>query len=302
MPPTPRNVVLVHGGCGPRPSIVPPEQKEWLKKAAEAGLKGRTAVDIVERAARVLEDCPLFNAGTGSVLTLDGRCEMDAAIMSGDLRAGAVGGISGVRNPVSVARRVMDATDHHLLVGEGATKFARLAGFPPYDPRTPQRRARWRAVVAKIRAGVKVGEGRFWTRTSEWLRRYLAPEERAAHSTIGAVARDAKGRLAVATSTGGIWLKLPGRVGDTPILGGGTYANAFGAVSATGHGEGILRLGLAKIACDLMETLPCPRALSRAVALARREGVEAGLIGVDAHGRLGEAKSAEWMPTAAAHA
>lgn len=298
--PTPRKHILVHGGCGRRPAEMPAGRDEALARAAREGMRGRTAVDMVERAARILEDSPLFNAGTGSVLNLEGRVEMDAAIMTGDLQAGAVGGVTAVRHPISVARAVMEETDHHLLIGEGATRFARHAGFPPHDPRTPARLKRWRELVANLRRGGSAVEDRYWTRTRSWLGRYLTAEERGHRSTIGAVAIDAKGRLAVATSTGGIWLKLPGRVGDTAILGGGTYACRFGAVSATGHGEGILRIGLARAACELMKTLPCQKALDRAVAMARREGVEAGLIGVDRHGRLGKAKCAEWMPTAEA--
>lgn len=289
----------MHGGCGLRPKTVPEGRDEALRAAAESGLRGRTAADMVERAARALEDCPLFNAGTGSVLTLEGRCEMDAALMTGDLRAGAVGGITGVRNPIAVARCVMDRTDHHFLAGEGATRFARVAGFPRYDPRTAARRKRWRELVGAL-GGKGVPEGRYWKRMGGWVGRYLTREERGHRSTIGAVAIDARGGVAVATSTGGIWLKLPGRVGDTPILGGGTYACAHGAVSATGHGEGILRIGLAKLACDFMATLPCQKALERAIAFARREGVEAGLIGIDARGRTGAAKNAQWMPTASA--
>jgi beta-aspartyl-peptidase (threonine type) len=295
---TPRKSLLVHGGCGRKPKVVPEGRDEALSQAVAEGLKGRTAVDMVERAVRFLEDSRFFNAGTGSVLTIDGRVEMDAAVMTGDLQAGAVGGIEGVQHPVSVARAVMEQTDHHFLVGEGATKFARLAGFPAYDPRTPERRKRWKELVAGLRAGDRMPENRYWKRSRSWIERYLSADERGHRSTVGAVARDSKGRLAVATSTGGIWLKLPGRVGDSPILGGGTYACEHGAVSATGHGEGILRLGLAKVACDLMATLPCPAALNCAVAFARREGVEAGLIGVDAKGRTAAAFAAEWMPTA----
>jgi beta-aspartyl-peptidase (threonine type) len=296
--PTPRKTLLVHGGCGRRPAILPEGRDEALARAVAEGLRGRTALDMVERAARFLEDSPFFNAGTGSVLTLEGRVEMDAAVMTGDLQAGAVGGITGVRHPVSVARAVMQETDHHLLVGEGATKFARHAGFPAYDPRTPARRKRWKELIAKLRAGGEASEDRYWKRTRKWLERYLSPDERGHRSTIGAVACDAKGRLAVATSTGGIWLKLPGRVGDTPMLGGGTYACEHGAASATGFGEGILRIGLAKYACDLMKSLPCQKALDRATAYAKREGVEAGLIGVDSKGRPGASKNAQWMPTA----
>jgi beta-aspartyl-peptidase (threonine type) len=288
--------LIVHGGCGPRPATENPDRDRALKAAVAAGLKARHALDMAERAARVLEDCPLFNAGTGSVLTLDGGCEMDAALMTSDGRAGAVGGISSVRNPVSVARRILEDTDHHLLVGEGATRFARLAGFPRFDPRTPERVRRWRDAVTRMKDGAT--EGRFWKRMTGWAERYLPKDERGRRSTIGAVAIDARGGLAVATSTGGIWFKLPGRVGDTPILGGGTYACAAGAVSATGHGEGIMRTGLARRACELMQTLPASSALAKAIEEAQRAGIEAGLIGIDRRGRIAEATSAAWMPTA----
>ena len=298
--PTLRKTLQVHGGCGRRPSTIPEGRDEALASAVAEGLRGKSAIDMVERAARFLEDSPFFNAGTGSVLTLEGQVEMDAAVMTSELHAGAVGGITGVRHPISVARAVMDKTDHHLLVGEGATKFARHAGFPLYDPRTPARRKRWKELIAKLRAGGEASEDRYWKRTRSWLEKYLSRDERGHRSTIGAVACDAKGRLAVATSTGGIWLKLPGRVGDSAVLGGGTYACKHGAVSATGFGEGILRLGLAKFACDLMKSLPCQKALDRATSFARREGVEAGLIGVDAKGRPGSSKNAQWMPTAKA--
>ncbi len=293
----PRPAVLVHGGCGRRPREIPAGRDEALAAAARDALRGRSALDIVERAVRALEDCPLFNAGTGSVLNLEGACEMDAALMTGDLRAGAVGGIRGVRNPIRVARTVLEKSDHHFLVGEGATRFARIAGFPRHDPRTPERRRRWRELLSRARQGKGA---RYFPRLSRWIDRYLPPAERGGHSTVGAVAVDRRGGIAAATSTGGIWLKLPGRVGDTPLLGSGTWADAHGAVSATGHGEGIVRLGLARLACGLMARMPAQRAVDRAVALARRAGVEAGLIAVDARGRLGSAHNAPWMPVARA--
>jgi beta-aspartyl-peptidase (threonine type) len=202
---------------------------------------------------------------------------------------GAVACLSRTQHPISVARAVMEQTDHHLLVGHGATRFARLAGFPDYDPRTPERIDWWK----KLRRDLKLGRGgpdfRFWKRLARWHRKY------GLYDTVGACAMDSRGRFAVATSTGGIWMKLPGRVGDSPIPGAGTCATKHGAVSCTGHGEGVMRLCLGRRACDLMAKMPCQDALDRAARLAATHGIECGIIGVDARGRLGWARSAAWL-------
>ncbi|MCI0343106.1 MAG: isoaspartyl peptidase/L-asparaginase, partial [Planctomycetales bacterium] len=230
--------------------------------------------------------------------------EMDASVMTWDLRCGAVGNLRRVRHPVSVARAVMEKTDHVLLVGQGALRFARALGVPDYDPVTPERRQRWEEVCRSIRDGdpkaFEQHELRFWQKLSDLAGEYLPAAERGKRGTVGCVACDAKGRVAAATSTGGIWFKLPGRIGDTPLFGAGTYANGDGAASATGHGEGIIRVGLTKVAVDAMATLPAEEAVARAMEVAGKAGVECGLIAVDRRGGLAEGKTADFMGTARA--
>ncbi len=194
---------------------------------------GGGALDAVTQAAVVLEDDPLFNAGRGSVFSAAGTQEMDAAIMGGrDLRAGAVATIFGPRNPILAARAVMEYSAHVLLVGEGALAFCREQGIAFAEPDYFFTEERWRALQAEL----------------ERRRRGLAgdDDEQRRHGTVGAVARDCDGNLAAATSTGGMTGKIPGRVGDSPIIGAGTYAhNSACAVSATGHGEMFMRYGVA---------------------------------------------------------
>src|SRR5690349_6510138 len=205
--------LALHGGAGEwaEPSI--PLALASLRSTAQsirAMLElGASALDAVCHAVALLEDDAVFNAGTGSVLNRDGDVEMDASIMNGsDLRFGAVAAIARVRNPVRVARCVMEQSPHAILAGAGALRFAREHGFEDYDPVTEPARAEHRKRMT-----------------------------RGSHGTVGAVALDAAGRLAAATSTGGTILKLPGRVGDTPLPGAGTYAGGMAAVSSTGKGE-----------------------------------------------------------------
>jgi beta-aspartyl-peptidase (threonine type) len=233
---------------------------------------GGRALDAVCAAVVLLEDDPLFNAGTGCVLNRNGVAEMDAAVMVGaDLRCGGVAAITRVRNPVLVARRVMEATAHVLLVGAGATAFARAHGFADYDPVT---RASWRRY--RLRAAV------------------------ASPGTVGAVALDAHGRLAAATSTGGVSHKLPGRVGDTPIPGAGNYATPHAAASATGTGELMMRTLATKLVCDGIDAgQTAQRAASAAIrALPAQAGESGALIALDARGRVGIAMRGGVMPHA----
>lgn len=230
--------IAIHGGAGTmRASEMTPEmaeaRHEGLRRALRAGwavlAAGGSALDAVTEAVCALEDDPLFNAGHGAVLTDAGTIEMDAAIMSGaDRRAGAVAGICGPRNPVRAARAVMETTPHLLMIGDGALSVARDAGLP-FEPavyfETPSRRAALERELARRASG--------------------APDTRSdadRHGTVGAVARDASGHLAAATSTGGMTGKRSGRVGDTPIIGAGTFADdATCAVSCTGTGEVFIR-------------------------------------------------------------
>jgi L-asparaginase / beta-aspartyl-peptidase len=223
-----RPIIAIPGGAGAlqRASMTPERDA-----AARAGLltalavgrgllaRGGSALDAVDAAVRVLEDDPSFNAGRGAALTRDGRAEHDAAIMEGaSERAGAVAGVTVLRNPVEAARLVMERGPHVLLIGPGAERFAIDLGASTVDPA-------W-FITERARGDLAVS---------------ASGGGSASRGTVGAVALDRDGRLAAATSTGGITGKLPGRVGDSPLIGAGTYANGVCAVSATGHGESFIR-------------------------------------------------------------
>ncbi len=287
--------IIVHGGAGTiRNEDRIPKVIVGVREAVLAGwreLKRGSALDAVEEAVKALEDNPLFNAGTGSVLTLDGRVEMDAAIMRGKtLEAGAVAGIWGVKNPISVARKVMERTDHVLLIGEGALKFARLLGFEEYDPVTEERLRQWEELRKKL---LEKGETRHWKRLNELIKEY--PE--LLRSTVGAVAFDGE-EIVAGTSTGGVFLKVFGRVGDTPIIGGGTYANEVAGASCTGLGEVAIKLALAKSATDFVRLgMNAQAASDAAISLATKYfGRDTmGIIMVDSSGNVGFAKNTRHM-------
>ncbi|MFI5308526.1 MAG: isoaspartyl peptidase/L-asparaginase family protein [Polyangiales bacterium] len=279
--------ILVHGGAGARlPGELEPEVA-GCAKAAEIGAAvlraGGSALDAVQRAVECLEDDPRFNAGTGGALTEQGTLELDASIMDGALlRAGAVCCLSPHRHPIAVARAALEDGRHVLYAGAGADAFARSAGLSPEDPQ--------RMISATAR---------------ERLQRALAAPGRAAGggNTVGAVARDRHGHLAAATSTGGITGKRTGRVGDSPLIGAGTYADdARGAASATGQGEGIIRVVLCASAVALLGTgsLPEQAARSAVEMLSERAGCEGGIILIAADGSLGLARSSAAMPFASA--
>ncbi|ASJ00721.1 isoaspartyl peptidase/L-asparaginase family protein [Thermococcus gorgonarius] len=287
--------IIVHGGAGTiRKEERIPKVIEGVREAVLAGwreLKRGSALDAVEEAVKALEDNPLFNAGTGSVLTLDGKVEMDAAIMRGKtLEAGAVAGIWGVKNPISVARKVMEKTDHVLLIGEGAVKFARLLGFEEYDPVTEERLKQWEELRKKL---LEKGETKHWKKLNELIKEY--PE--VLRSTVGAVAFDGE-EVVAGTSTGGVFLKMFGRVGDTPIIGGGTYANEVAGASCTGLGEVAIKLALAKSATDFVRLgMDAQAASEAAISLATRYfGPDTmGIIMVDSKGNVGFAKNTKHM-------
>ncbi|TAK43359.1 MAG: hypothetical protein EPO27_15195 [Betaproteobacteria bacterium] len=273
--------IAVHGGAGRWDEAERDAAVAGVRGAAAAGWQvletGGTSLDAVTAAVMVLEDDPLFNAGTGSVLNAEGDAELDAGIMAGDvLTAGGVACIRRVRNPVLVARRVMEATDCVLLAGAEAERFARDQGFADHDPVTERRRARWRAARAR-QAG-----------------------ERLVPGTVGAVALDRGGRLAAATSTGGRELKRPGRIGDSPVPGAGNYATAQAAVSATGWGEFMLRMATAKAIATRIESgePPASAAASVLAEMARSFGAPIGVICLDARGAVGIVHGTEGMPHA----
>lgn len=250
----------------------------------EAGAKmlaqGKPALDAVTAAVVLLEDNPVFNAGTGSVLNLYGDAQMDASVMvSKGLRAGGVACLSRVKNPVQVARKVMEETGHILLAGEGALSFARAMGFVDYDPVTREQRANWQK---KRRALAAV-------KSKSRLRDLLKSHPELAGGTVGAVALDKRGHFAAATSSGGLTLKLPGRVGDTPILGAGTYAMPMGAASATGLGEVAMRYLVTKSVCDLLaQGRNAQQAVDEELLfLAAEPRAHMGIITIDRQGNIG---------------
>src|SRR5213079_3461737 len=234
---TNRIALAVHGGAGTieRSKMTPEREREYragIENALRAGReildRGGSSLDAVEAAVRVLEDDPHFNAGKGSVFTSAGTHEMDAAIMDGKtLSAGGVASVEHVRNPIVLARAVMEKSKHVMMVGSGAEEFAKRNGIELVDAKYFFTQDRWDA-LQKMKAAEKAG--------ADGSKKFIISDlER--HGTVGAVARDAQGNLAAATSTGGINNKLPGRVGDSPVIGAGTYAdNATCAVSCTGDG------------------------------------------------------------------
>ena len=275
--------IVVHGGAGGWSDVGDSllEARRACEEAAAAGravlARGGSALDAVEAAVNLLEDCPALDAGRGSYPNAEGFIEMDALIMDGrDLSLGAIAAIQRVRHPISLARRVMLDSGHHLLVGPGAELFADSIGFPRCD-------------VAELLVGVSP--------TTDPL-----PEASAAlGDTVGAVALDSHGNLAAATSTGGTRHKRPGRVGDSPLVGSGAYADNWTAgVSATGYGEALMRVVISKRVCDLVGTgLSAAAACAAAIRLLEeRTGGEGGLIAVDARGKVGFAFNTRAMPHA----
>ncbi len=293
-----RPVVLVHGGAGDLgpndPASFGPDapRLQGVREAAAAAWRvlahGGSALDAVEVAVRVLEDDPTYNAGTGACLTASGAVELDASIMDGEtLRCGAVAVVTDVKNPVTLARRVMERSEHVLLAGPGASAFARSVGIPAHDNAllvTARQRERWERLARGC--GVPAGGG---------------PIDAGPKGTVGAVARDARGHLAAATSTGGMAMKRSGRIGDTPIIGCGTYADdALAAVSCTGHGERIIPLTLARHCADKVGRGVDPMVAAREAVgwLGRRVEGEGGLIVVGPRGEVGFAHNTAVMSRA----
>jgi beta-aspartyl-peptidase (threonine type) len=281
--------IIVHGGTGEWP-----DNREaavaGVRAAAELGWKllaeGGSALDAVEQATRVMEDDPVFDAGRGSYVNTAGHVDLDAIIMDGQtLKTGAVAALRNVANPISVARLVMARTPHNLLVGEGAREFAARMSVP-FVPEeyllVDQEFEKWQAIHRdgrRLQAGVQPGKG-----------------------TVGVVARDVHGNIAVATSTGGTENKMPGRVGDSPLIGCGAYAdNALGGASATGLGEAVMKVVLCKLVCDLTGAgLDAQAAADTAVKRLDDPRIQGwgGLIAVDPQGRVGFAYNSKHMARA----
>ncbi len=291
------NVVLaVHAGLGiPKAEMTPAIEKRYredVEKALKAGYavytKKGSSLDIVEAAVNILEDAPEFNAGKGAVFTHDGRNELDASIMSGKaLSAGAVAEVTTVKNPISLARLVMEKSPHVFLVGMGAEQFATEMGIPKVDPsyfKTDQRLKEWQEM---LKQEAKPGE-----------RKSALPPYHT-WGTVGAVALDGKGDLAAATSTGGMTNKRYGRVGDSPVIGAGTYAeNGVAAISCTGHGEYFIRYAVAHDIVSLMKYkgLTVNDAADEVLMnKLKKAGGEGGAIALDSHGRIAMPYNSEAM-------
>jgi beta-aspartyl-peptidase (threonine type) len=266
--------LLIHGGAGADPDFGREELRQGIRDAVAAGWAllrdGGSAVDAVEAAVCAMEDNPRFNAGRGSALTSEGTVEMDASIMEGDtLRNGAVACVTNMLHPITLARRILDNERHSFFAGEGAMARARALGIPFCDPEeliTDVQRKRLESPIG---------------------------------GTVGAVALDRRGLIAAATSTGGMTGKPPGRVGDSPMIGCGTYAESTaGGVSCTGEGEAIIRVVLARRTIDILKVAGDPmHACQIAMDILLEEGRGGGgLICIDWKGRLGWAHSTPLMP------
>jgi L-asparaginase / beta-aspartyl-peptidase len=276
-----RVALAVHGGAWNIPDGLVEVHRRGLAAPLEEGLaalrRGARALDVVEQVVRMLEDDPAYNAGRGAHLNRAGSLELDASIMEGThRRAGAVGAIRLVRHPVSVARLVMERSPHVLLVGDGAVRFARETGAEMCSTRTllvGRELARWK----RIREGAR-----------DLVAKEFHPRAKP-HGTVGAVAIDRHGHVAAATSTGGTQDKAPGRIGDSPIIGAGTYADdRGGAASCTGWGESILRAVTAKSVVDALGAGRAPSLAGRAAIRAlAHDGGFGGVILVDRRGRTG---------------
>ena len=272
--------LIVHGGAWDIPDAAVADCRSGIRRALEAGrevlAKGGSALDAVEAAVIVLEDDVTFDAGIGSHLNRDGRVQLDAIIMdAATLKAGAVAAVERVKNPIRLARKLLESSEHMMLAGAGAELFAQENGMSLCDPSA--------LIIDRERTA--------------WLRCREGNHESAfhfghKHGTVGAVARDSRGRIAAATSTGGTCCKFPGRIGDSPLIGCGCYADAeAGGVSCTGHGEAIMKIVMAKTAADLLRSGSASSAVADECVrlLARRTQDTGGLILLDRDGRPGAA-------------
>lgn len=279
---------MIHGGAGAirAPERFAPSLRAIIETGADLLTKGASALDAVTECVRLLEDDPLFNAGRGSVLNADGAIYCDASVMDGGgLAAGAIAGVRRVRNPVLLARLVMERTPHVFLIGEGAERFGRAQGVVFEEDAyflTPERQAEF--ARAKARGATTLDH---------------AATEEGKLGTVGAVARDNAGNVAAATSTGGLANQMFGRVGDSPVIGAGVFAdNDSCAISCTGIGEQFLRTSLARIASIFVETqgMTATDAATAAIAyLVRKVKGSGGLIIVDRNGGCGAAYSTPGM-------
>ena len=298
---------MIHGGAGviKRGDLTPQKEKEYkdkLEEALFAGYKalqsGKTSVDAVEIAIKILEDSPLFNAGKGAVFTADGKNELDAAIMDGsNLKAGAVAGLHHVKNPISLARGVMEKSPHVMMISDGAEKFAKTIGIELVKEKYFWTQERWdqlQQIIKREREKEKEKKQNPRSQNTEF-----EVEKSEHYGTVGAVALDNQGNLAAGTSTGGMTYKKYGRVGDVPIIGAGTFANNNTCgVSATGWGEFFIRLGVARDISALMEyrALPVQNAADQVIKIKLQNlGGDGGVIAMDKFGNMAISFNSEGM-------
>ena len=299
--------LVIHGGAGSTsPENTSPARRaaleEAMTRALQAGhavlARGGHSLDAVEAAVIVLEDDSNFNAGKGAVFTHDGKNELDAAIMDGrTMGAGAVAGLRRVKNPIRLARAVMQRSEHVFMVGEGAEQFARERGIELVDPSYFRTESAWRSLQRELNAERQ----RDTARVRDEGAGGAGGAGGAEPETVGAVARDRSGRLAAATSTGGRTNKRYGRVGDVPVIGAGTYARRDCAVSATGHGEWFIRYTVARDVCAALQfqgqTL---RGAADSIVMVELErlGADGGIIAIDAAGNVAMPFNTRGMPRA----
>lgn len=304
-PQNPRLGFVIHGGAGVirRGSLTREKEKAYRDKLQEvllAGYKalqeGKSSLDAVELAIRMMEDSPLFNAGKGAVFTADGKNELDASIMDGKtLAAGAAAGLHHVKNPITLARRIMEKSPHVMMIGDGAEKFAKEQGIELVDEKYFWTQERWdslQKILIQEKEKAKQPEVKKVSESS------YAEEPYNKFGTVGAIALDKDGNLAAGTSTGGMTNKKYGRVGDAPIIGAGTYANSMCAVSATGWGEFFIRLAVAKDIAALTEyrLLPIQQASDTVIQQKlQKMGGDGGVIAMDKFANIGISFNSEGM-------
>ena len=298
-------VLVIHGGAGTilKKNMTPEKEAAYTKaltSALQAGYdvikSGGKSLDAVEAAIHVLEDCPLFNAGKGAVFTHDGRNEMDASIMDGKtLSAGAVAGVTTIKNPISAAKAVMEKSQHVMMVGPGAERFAKEAGLTIVDTSYFWTKERWEGLQKAIKEdsvkAVLDHDGKPTSKLGTQNHDYK-------FGTVGCVALDKEGNLAAGTSTGGMTNKKYGRVGDSPIIGAGTYcSNETAGISATGWGEFYIRTVAAKTVSDLIEYkgLPVAQAAQLVIDKIGKLGGDGGLIALDRKGNVAMPFNTEGM-------
>jgi len=298
-------VMVIHGGAGTilKKNMTPEKEAAYiavLTQALQAGYEkiksGKTSLDAVEATIHVLENDPHFNAGKGAVFTHDGKNELDAAIMDGKtLMAGAVAGVTTVKNPISAARAVMEKSEHVMMVGAGADLFAKDAGLEIVDPKYYWTKERWDGLQQAIKEDSTKAVLDHGSKKSELLG---SKNHDYKFGTVGCVALDKAGNLAAGTSTGGMTNKKYGRVGDAPIIGSGTYCNNETAgVSCTGWGEFYIRNVVAKTISDLMEYKGLSVAIASKMALDKvgKMGGDGGLIALDKKGNIAMPFNTEGM-------